>query len=280
MCSLATGCATATREVLKVPSLKEGDPYAEIDIQKPSFLAEYAVLKVARRFENGELRDEPLLDKDTVGKNAAKIAFMLTPLGMVNRAMTGGLSASPLIYLPPGEAEFLVGLTARKVVPGETGLKDSPRKYLESTWCYRLPATLEAGGKYVIAYRERPIVLDGDGKVISTADSAQILAHKEVNTNAFILEMASEDLIAAGVENARRRGMRPIPIYADGNGNLQIVSGTADLIQLAVGDGLWAVKDEMFINVGKGPFTLNGHTLERGEFMYFLDGKIQKASFF
>ncbi len=224
---------------------------------------------------SGEIREDLIVDKDSVGKIAGKIAFSLTPLGMMSDAID---STELSVCVPPGKIELLVEIKGARKVPKKVADGNKIELTLISNWNHKLPVELEAGGLYTIMNLGQLIVRSENGNIVGRSTAETLMEVSEFNERAFLLSKADRDLTVKGQFVADELGIKSIPVYADSENIIVILSGSLDLGQVVSGMAAWLPPDCMVVNVGKKPVLINDISLDEGEYIINQLGRyIKKA---
>ncbi|MCK5305807.1 MAG: hypothetical protein KAJ66_01595 [Candidatus Omnitrophica bacterium] len=269
------GCG-ATRFNLKSASLKDGDPYSELRYESRVDKFTMYIPKIYVHMDSGEVKKDLIVDKDSIAKMTGKLIFMVTPFGMIANLMD---TADRALCVPTGHIELFIAMKGMKCLSkGQTNENKTEDKFLLSVWNYKVPVNSESGERYTVVYDREIIVKNDKGSVVSRILPEAILEDRESNEKAYVLSKASEQIVEKGKYLSHEMDIKLIPIYADKNGNLVVISGAIDISQIAIEKGKWILEDKMIINTGRRPFSINDIVLKQGEYLIKRSGKYIKSS--
>lgn len=268
------GCGS-TRFYLKSASLRDGDPCAEIRYGDNMDDVSGNITRIYTSTAAGERREDPIIDKDSVGTNAGKLAFSLTPLGMMMDAMD---TTELAVLVPGGRVELLVEMKGARRVPKETSEGRKEEVTIMSTWSYKFPVELEAGGLYTMAYFGRLVVRDENGSIVGQSTDDALMEVSEFNEKAYLLSKADRDVVEKGRVRAEELGAKIIPAYSESDDMVVVLSGSLDLGQVVSGLDHWIPLDRMLVNVGRNPVVIDGIGLRQGEYILHRSGQYIKEA--
>ena len=226
--------------------------------------------------DSGEVKKDLIVDKDSIAKMTGKLIFMVTPFGMIANLMD---TADRALCVPTGHIELFIAMKGMKCLSkGQTNENKTEDKFLLSVWNYKVPVNSESGERYTVVYDREIIVKNDKGSVVSRILPEAILEDRESNEKAYVLSKASEQIVEKGKYLSHEMDIKLIPIYADKNGNLVVLSGAIDISQIAIEKGKWILEDKMIINTGRRPFSINDIVLKQGEYLIKRSGKYIKSS--